>query len=292
MMGDRYTTQLLWLLVVGVCGCSPWIRPPSDDKVLPSPAMSSDSAVLEIAFVHLTPDDKEVEAATWRQLDEQAISLETRRGLASNGLRAAVAGTQLPQELRNLVERTTKELAQAPAGDDVTAAETASLSRQRRLQVRAGRRGKVVVSTTLPSISVLAKDNDGRVHGESYRDAQCLLSLKAFPEGDGRTRLQLTPEIEHGDLKNRWVPVDGALVQQVGKERQVYDRLQIDLHLAAGQTLVLGPTEDVSGLGQHFFTLTNPTPRHTLLLVRLAQTQQDDLFQKEQKSAELMSSVD
>jgi hypothetical protein len=116
--------------------------------------------------------------------------------------------------------------------------------------------------------------------------------LLAWPGGDGRTRLQLTPEVEHGELKNRWVPVDGALMNQVGKSRQVYDQLRLELQLAAGQTLVLGAMPEPGGLGQHFFTLHDPTPRRTLLLVRVAQTQQDDLFQKNELRQELTSQAD
>lgn len=277
------------LLAPLICGCSPWLRPPESDKGLPTPLMSMETVVLEVAFVHLTPEDHAVEAATWRQLDETTLPIELRQQLAANGMRAGVVGSQLPQELRDLVERTSRELTQAPAGDDVSSAETASLARNRRMQVRSGRRGKIVVSSVLPSISVLAKDDQGHVQGAAFADAQCLFSLLATPGGDGRTKLQLTPEIEHGELKNRWVPVDGALMNQVGKSRQVYDQLRLELSLSPGQTLAIAPTEEPSGLGQHFFTLKDPTPRRTMLLVRVAQTQQDDLFVKPQERQELTS---
>jgi hypothetical protein len=282
--------QLLAALLL--CGCTPWLRPPASDNGLPKPLMSTETVVLEVAFVHLTPDEHGIEEATWRQLDEQVLPVALRQQLAGNGLRSGIASSQIPQALRDLAERTSRELSQAPSGDDVTSAETASLSRNRRMQVRAGKRGKIVVSAALPSISVLAKDEQGRVQGAAFQDAQCLFSLLARPGGDGRTALQLTPEIEHGDLKNRWVPVDGALVNQVGKSQQVYDELRIDVSLPPGQTLVIGPTTEVGGLGQHFFTQRNPTPRRTLLLVRVAQTQQDDLFQKQQQLDTLVSSSD
>jgi hypothetical protein len=45
-------------------------------------------------------------------------------------------------------------------------------------------------------------------------------------------------------------------------------------------------------LGQHFFTLKTPTPRRTLLLVRVAQTQQDDLFVKPTELEELTSATE
>jgi hypothetical protein len=288
----RYQTWILLAATAWLSGCANWVQMPTSDKGLPKPLMSAETVVLEVAFVHLSPEDAEVEAATWRQLDEQVLDVELRGRLAGNGLRAGIAGSQMPPALRELVERTSRELAAAPPGDDVTSAETNALSRQRRMQVRAGKRGKILASPNLPSISVLAKDEEGHVQGASFSDAQCLFSLIANPGGDGRTRLQLTPEIEHGELKNRWVPVDGALINQVGKTQQVYEQLRIDATLSAGQTLVIGPTEEPGGLGQHFFTLQVPTRRRTLLLVRVAQTQQDELFSKPEVQSELTSSMD
>jgi hypothetical protein len=279
LLGRRRFLHALLAGSAGLCGCSSWVHVPTSDNVLPPAMMSPQTVVLEIAFVHLTPDDAAAEADLWRQLDELALPVELRQQLAANGMRAGLAGTLLPDSLRSLVERTAKQLAEAPGGSDVASADTASLARQRRLQTRSGKRGKIVVSTTYPSISVLSKDEQGHVRGDAFTDAQCLFSLIATAQGDGRAILQLTPEIEHGEVKNRWIPVDGALVQQVGKQRHVYDHLRLNQPLTAGQSLVLGPTDPVSGLGQHFFTLSDPTPRRTLLLVRLAQTQLDDLFQ-------------
>lgn len=292
MAEGRITRLMVLAAALLLCGCSPWLHAPLADKPLPPPQMSTDTVVLEVAFVHLTPDDHAVEVATWRQLDEQALPIELRMNLAANGIRAGVAGSTLPQELRGLIERTSKELVTAPAGDDVNSAEIASLSRNRRMQVRAGRRGKIVVSNQLPHISVLAKDEQGQVQGAAYDDAQCLFSLLASPSGDGRTTLELTPEVEHGELKNRWVPVDGALMNQVGKSRRVYDQLRMELPLSPGQTLVISATEEPSGLGQHFFTLKDPTPRRTMLLVRIAQTQQDDLFVKPRELDELTTAAE
>src|SRR4029079_5349242 len=68
-MADWQPTRLLLLAALLSCGCSPWLRPPASDKGLPSPLMSQETVVLEVAFVHLTPEDQAVETATWRQLD-------------------------------------------------------------------------------------------------------------------------------------------------------------------------------------------------------------------------------
>lgn len=258
-------------------GCSPWIRQQTSEPLLPTAEMSRDSVVLEIAFVHIGPDDAAAEAAIWRSLDETAIDLSTRHRLDANGIRAGRAGVQLPEELMQLVARTAKETELAPSDD--TASGDGQQLRQRRIQVRAGQRAKVVASSTYPEISVLSREEDGRVHGKQFNGAQCLFSVKAFPQSDSLTELEVLPEIEHGEVKNRWVALEGALVQQSGKERTIYDKLKIDLPLMPGQTLVIGSTEQAGGLGQHYFNTTSPSPRRLMLLIRVAQTQQEDIFE-------------
>ena len=47
-----------------------------------------------------------------------------------------------------------------------------------------------------------------------------------------------------------------------------------------GQTLILSCTPESKGLGQNFFVDTSHgDPQQKLLLIRLAQTQRDDLFE-------------
>jgi hypothetical protein len=53
--------------------------------------------------------------------------------------------------------------------------------------------------------------------------------------------------------------------------------------LSPGEILIVSGTPDVKGLGQHFFASPNADEKsQTMLLVRLAQTQLDDLFAPDQ----------
>ncbi len=81
-------------------------------------------------------------------------------------------------------------------------------------------------------------------------------------------------------------------MQQVGKDRKVYEHLKVALPLLSGQALLVGPAAETSGVGEHFFTLREPLPRRTLLLVRIAQTQQDELFQQPAQSDAVYSITD
>ena len=278
-----------WFLVAGlplVAGCAhEWNRQPDAPSQLPRARMSPDAVVLELAFVRLPAADEANYGAIWSQIDEQHFAPELRKELAANGLRVGVLGQQLPTELRAALDAAASQLEER--AEDIDTNDTETDLKQRRLQCRTGKRAKIVVSKSKPSLSYLALE-DGHIHGSVLENAQCLLALKPYPQGDGRVRLDITPEIEHGELRTQWVPQDGAWTQRVGRERVILDRLRSVAALVAGQVLVLSTTPDIKGLGEHFFSETaGGRMERTVLLVRVAQTQWDDLFAPEQFSAPL-----
>lgn len=64
------------------------------------------------------------------------------------------------------------------------------------------------------------------------------------------------------------------------KETKVFEQVEFIAMLEAGQTLILSGTKDMKGVGKSFFERENGgSPRRQLLLIRLAGTQFDDLFQ-------------
>jgi hypothetical protein len=241
--------------------------------------------VIELAFVRLPASDQAAHDAIWNEADEQHFAPEMRRELAANGLRVGILGQQLPTELRAALDAAASQREERVEDTDTN--DTQTDRSQRRLSCRTGRRAKIVVSKTHPSLAFLTQE-DGAVRGNVLENAQCLLALKPYPQGDGRVRLDVTPEIEHGELKTRFVGQEGTMMHRVGRERVVLDRLRMVANLAAGQVLVISTTPDIKGLGEHFFSETaGGQVERTLLLVRVAQTQWDDLFAPEQLAAPL-----
>ena len=240
--------------------------------------MSPDSVVLEITFVRLPADAGEFETAFWSEVDEQSLPAELRRRFAANGLRCGLLGSQLPAPLRRLVDA---------AGDGKTNAETpAALDesgvQQRTLHNRAGKRGEIVASGTQDKMVVLTQD-EGRARGKTYSQAQGMFAVKTFPQGDGRVKLELTPELHYGQARTKYVPgQEGAFQLETSREQEVFERLRLEQTLAPGQTLVLASQGDI-GLGGQFFTeKVSGGVQRKLVLVRLSQTQLDDLFAPEQ----------
>lgn len=277
---------LLAILAVG-SGCARWVTNlPEETSKLPPPRMSPDSVVLELAFVRIPVTDQATNDAVWAEADEQHFPPELRRQLSANGLRMGVLGQELPQKLREALDAASAQ-ALEDRSEDVATSDTEVNRAQRRLQCRTGRRAKIVVTKTHAKLPLLTIE-EGQIRGNELTNAQCLFAFKPYPQGDGRVRLDMTPEVEHGEMTTRWVGQEGSLMQRVGRERLVLDRLRSAATLALGQVLVISTTSEVKGVGERFFTEpAGGTVERTLLLVRVAQTQFDDLFAPEQIPAPL-----
>jgi hypothetical protein len=267
------------------CGCARLDTTTGEPSRLPQARLSPDAVVLDVAFVHLPAADEDRYGAIWQAADEQVIPAELRRELATNGLRVGVFGQQLPPKLRELLDAKPNSLDER--SEDVGVAELEVGGGNRHLQVRAGRRTKILASKTYPSLAVLLSE-DNQVRGHQFNQAQCILALKPYPQGDGRVKLDVTPEIEHGELKSQWARGEGALMQRLGRDRLVLERLRLEALLSPGEWLILSTTAEIKGLGEHFFAeTTGGASQRTFLLVRLSQTQLDDLFAPGQTSASL-----
>ena len=275
-------------IAFAISGCAPLnIAPAQTNKnsnSLPRARLAPDAVVFDIAFVRVAAADPETCETIWAAADEQRFSAELRRELAANGLRVGVFGQQLPARLQELLNENPKlleNLSQGAAGDLELGG-----SRQH-LPIRAGHRSQIKASPVYPSLAVLLNE-DGVVRGHQLTDARCMLSLKTHPQGDGRVKLAITPEIEHGESKTRWGGTEGVMIQQTGQDRLTLDRLQCEALLTPGQTLMLSATPEIKGLGECFFSQkVGGAIERRLLLIRFTQTQFDDLFAPEQTSAPL-----
>ncbi len=265
-------------------GCTLWQEEPKDPSKLPAARLSPDTVVLEIFTLDAPPDFGPLCDEVWRQLDEQHLPPEVRVRLTANGVRCGRCGLQLPPAVFRLMEesRASTDISQA-----MSEAAPGVLLR-RRLQSRSGRRGRIPMSGPHDELAVLWSEG-GETRGETYTQAMCVIAVRTYPLGDGRVRIELTPEIEHGHPKQRLVDGDGALRWEPSQDRRAYDDLCMMTLLAPGQTLVLSSSPSMAGLGRSFFARdSRDGPRPVFLVVRLAQTQQDDRFAPEQSGVPLV----
>jgi len=227
-----------------LCGCSTWSEMKLPD--LPLSRMPRDSVVLETAFVRVRPD---VDLSqTWRDVDEQHLTVAVRQDLAANGLRSGITGLQLPAQLRQLLDEAaaTRSGAEAFASGSVTAL-------QQQLQSRSGERSLLVVVPKLAKKSVVLLNENGRVRAETFNGGQALLAIQTDPLGDGTVDIELTPEIKHGEAKHQWVPGDGSFMHDFSQAEFVFEKLRLSTKLSPGQTLIITCTPEPKGLGALLF---------------------------------------
>jgi len=276
-------------VILSASGCAPLQGGSQKSTKLPQTKLSSDAVMLDVAFVRLPAADAKRYDAIWNAADEQHFPGELRALLATNGLRAGIYGQELPGEIRELLAPQPNRMQQLTeeALNDLEIGGT-----RQQLPLRAGHRSVIKASAVYPSLPVLLSE-DGSVRGHQLTDARCVLALKVHPLGDGRVKLAVTPEIEHGESKTRFAGSEGMIIPQTSQDRLVLDRLRLEALLNPGQTLILSTTPEIKGLGECYFShRRSGAVERRLLLIRFTMTQFDDLFAPEQTSAPLTTPAD
>ena len=267
---------VLLFTVVFMLGCKSWNQSIESSVLkLPTPRLAMDSVGVDLTFVRVPPNERDLEQTIWAEADEQCIPPEVRAHLNANGIRCGVIGRQLPTALVRLLEESeSNDLSR----DDVRATDV--LTRGRHQRWKSGRRVPIVATAAERSLVLLHQQlNDEGLTGQSFVDAQGFLAAKPYPKKDGRVRVEITPEIHHGAVKQQWIAGEGTWQLKSGKERHVLSDLQMNLEIAHGQALLVSCTEDHSGIGRTLFIdSSSGDPQQKMLFLRIAEMQQDELF--------------
>ena len=261
-------------------------------SLLSPPVMPGDSITVEKYSVRFNHGDEDLNDKMWAEIDEECLPSDLRARLAANGFRAGVVGAHLPAALEHVLHDAADAPKVAPpsAPAHQQADGTPGLYEPKPIdllhdpkvrrglwQTRPGNPGIIVTAgeqARIPSIAVLVRGDDGRVTGRCYERVLGALSMKVFSERDGRVRLEMIPEIEHGDLRSRFVADQGMFKPDYRPESVVFKELRLETILSPGEMLVLACRADKPGtLGYHFFTEQGPGQplEQKMLLIRLAQ---------------------
>ncbi|HUY92810.1 MAG TPA: hypothetical protein VMV10_28985 [Pirellulales bacterium] len=237
-------------------GCARWH---SGGKFeLPPLQGAPGSVAMEIRFVEFPFGQPDLNAPLWAQIDEQQLPPEVRKRLDANGFRAGVVGGQIPAALeRRLAPQ--EEAQEAPADPNEVDVRKKPAVWGSFKQWRLGDPFKVIVAgekERLPQLTVLIRDDEGEVQGETFKQVQGYFEGKAFAEPDGRVRLELVPQVEHGEAQPQYAHSrDGIYQVEYSPPHEIYQALAFAAKLLPGQTLVLGGVLDRPGsLGYQYFT--------------------------------------
>ncbi len=272
----RLLRSISLLFAAALAGCAE--LPRHKGLELQPPKLAADSVVLEVFLVRLPPGETAQATPIWAEIDELSLPAETRARLSAQGFRAGLTAGRIPVELERLMQL--GEKSPAPASDAVVVDLQAESNVSRRiLQMRPGRRGEIMASRVYDRLTMFNR-TDQQVTGESYQQAQCCFAVSGKPQPNGHVRLEVLSEIQHGAPRGIFTPGEGQYTIETRRERVALDDLKIDVPLQPGQILVLGGAASTDGsLGSYFFTEdVSGGATGRLVLIRLAQSQQDGLF--------------
>lgn len=283
MIAPRARILIALLALLTTVGCQALFAPRPKGKSPLAPArMSDDCCVLDVFFVNVPLGDVRANDELWHELDEQRFNAELRRRLAANGFRIGQTGGQIPAVLSQLMELNDKP---APTdevlGDNPTAVAENPRVTRRHIQTRPGERSDINTSGIYEQLPVLFSNDAGGIGGETYQQAQAVLAVKTYPQPDGQVRLEITPEVQHGQPKNHFVldTTGGGGHIDISRAKRVFTELATNATLPPGSMIVMTSLPDRAGsLGQYFFTEKDGKPMQKLLIIRLSGTPNADLF--------------
>ena len=233
----------------------------------------------------------------WGLLDQQELPLDRRRDLDQNGFRAAVMSANPPTVLNELIEdqkidpALMNEFEKQLNNKGLMRPQPRMLSHQR-ISNREGQSHTIATSEIHNQASWVIRTEDSQTPG-SGKLVQGFISITTYPQGDGSVRLVILPEIHHGHAHPRIGAGQGSFLVESTQHILPIDELKFEVNLRSGESLVIAPTKDISEMGKIFFGSLQPiahlsdldkaipdkpVPTHRMLLIRVVQTQMDDLF--------------
>ena len=260
-------------------GCEPFRQPRNayQPLALPNNRLALDAVGLEIGIAQLDTGQTESLNRFWRALDQQELSLQTRQQLDKHGLRAAVMSQQPPSDFVQLVnprEVIIEELdgfqKQLYLSGKLQATERMLV--HERISNRKGQPHPIPTSSAHPSLNWTIEtpatlDGPATTSADSAKNVRGVFAIRTYPRGDGSVGVVVQPQIHHGDVSQRYGATASGFKFDERQNVSVLEPLEFDVSLRSGETLVIGPTAEVTQLGHLFFGEIDPSQDDSLTAV-------------------------
>jgi hypothetical protein len=253
-----------------------------DGNALLKPARPSpDSVRMEILWARLPANDPALHGEAWRVIDETRLDPAVHRELANNGLRVGVISGKLPDAISRALNQSEPDAEESSTIDGETNELLVDpVVRGRVRQMPRDQRYEIVASDIHATLTLLKPSQDG-LGSRTYANAQAIYAMRVSPQGDQTALVELTPELHHGQARMRMTGGDaGVWHQAMRRDREVFERMRMNVKLAAGDMLVIMALPDAgSRLGHYFHTVeSSDGPQQKLILIRLADVPRSDAF--------------
>ena len=264
-----------FIAVFMLSGCSSLFLIPMTEQsqsLLKPVRTSPESVTLEIFQLRLPASDVECAEELWQSTDELRLPVEVRNELIRNGFRAGVISGTLPDSFAKHLNLQS-ELPESSEERTITAARAHPKFTRRVKQLNRQDSTVIRAADLRQRVHVLVNEDSG-TRGRSYDQVEAVYLLQAEQVPGQRARLELTPELQHGLLKNRYAGGDqGMFLMTQSRDRDTFDQLAMSVELAGGEMLVLGCLSDLPGsLGHAFHAQSIGGPaEYKVVVIRLLQ---------------------
>ena len=264
-------------------GCATWLPSGKEPAATqPTPGFGTtitagDAAGVETILVRLNPSQAIRLPELWAQIDEQALKPALRIALDKNGLRAGKIAGSTPPLLDEWVRQTVQRIGEDPLEQAGFAADVSSFSQLWRCRNNIRKELSVRNFSSGPTFVFY---HDVTTKGHVYDAPHFIYAIQATPHGDASATVRLTPEMQHGELVKKVIARESAIRTDTRRESVAWEQLTVELRIQQGDCIVIGPTVDSRGLGEHFFHTKTQTGeiQPVLLLVRLSEANADEAF--------------
>jgi hypothetical protein len=233
--------------------------------------LAPDAVGLEIGIAQLDTGQSETLKRFWLALDQQELPLDVRQRLDQHGLKVAIMPSRPPSTFSDLVDP--REI----LIDELNNFERQlylkglmkPVSRMLTHEMISNRKGQSHPVNTSPAHATMSwtiHQDDSQLT-ESSEQVRGVVAITTFPQGDGSVRVHVEPQIHHGAQHRRIGATASGFKFDTRQNISRLEPLEFDVRLRSGESIVIGPTADVSELGQLFFGTTQETNTHDTLLV-------------------------
>lgn len=283
----RHSIQCLWtcalaLLTVVLTGCGVVLSTATvsdPQSILQAIKTAPDQVTLEIFQVRIPSEEKQLLGEVWQASDEQLLDIELRNQLISNGFRVGVINGALPDALARTLNLQS-EMPEEEINRIITGENAAPRIVRRVLQLNRREHAMIQASELQDQADVFINSENG-LQGRTYEQVQGVYRLEAESAAGQKVAIQLTPELQYGDLKNRYTGSDqGVMLMTTSRERKVFEELKINVDLKSGEFLVLSGISDSNcSLGSAFHaSKQSGAAAQKLVLIRLLQVPRSEIL--------------
>ncbi|MGL4594424.1 MAG: hypothetical protein ACRCUY_06810 [Thermoguttaceae bacterium] len=239
-----------------------------------------DTIGLEVFTIRIVPQQHDLVADLWLNVDEQLINSQHRWELRSQGIRVGVMGAFLPPSLASLLnissegEIQTNNFGQFQEIAVADIPKIPAVSRQK-IAIIPKMNNAILKPFDAPVAELpLFWTENGRYCGQTYRNALGIVTLDVVPQTDGTVLISLTPELEYGFPETKLRINAGIAFYESGRPTKRFDALSTSMKLYPGQWIILGAAAATpTGLGHALFVRGAGESEQKLLAIRLLHTQ-------------------